>query len=196
MNALTDPQITKFLTQLCFNLVSSIILILVIYMRNNKSKEYSFTFFTFNNLIFITCYILSSSNLGVGFAFGLFAVFSVLRYRTHPMPPKEMTYLFIVISLGLVNSIGSSQVPFVQLIIVNVLILLLVQILEIWFAKDTVGKHQIIYEKINNIKPERKQELVQDLEERLGISVSDIKILKIDLIKDATHLEVSYRNKQ
>jgi hypothetical protein len=174
------------------NAVVLFVLIRVIYYPIHRKKDYLFTYFLFNVLIFFLCVLLNSVKLSIGFAFGLFAIFGVLRYRTEQISIKDMTYLFAVITIAVINSLASKKVSITELVFTDGMILLMTYALEhLWLTRHEAMK-QLIYERIDLIKPQNRQALFADLHDRLGVKVSRVEIGRIDLLKDTAQLRVFY----
>jgi hypothetical protein len=174
------------------NVVVLFMLIRVIYYPIHRKKDYLFTYFLFNVLIFFLCVLLNSVKLSIGFAFGLFAIFGVLRYRTEQISIKDMTYLFAVITIAVINSLASKKVSIAELVFTDGMILLMTYALEhLWLTRHEAMK-QLIYERIDLIKPQNRQALFEDLHDRLGVKVSRVEIGRIDLLKDTAQLRVFY----
>ena len=168
------------------------ILIRLIYYPIHRKKDFLFTYFLFNVLIFFLCGLLNSVKLSTGFAFGLFAIFSILRYRTEQISIKDMTYLLAVIAVAVVNALFGKKVSLIELFFTNALILVTTYVLEhLWLTRHEAMR-QIIYERIELIKPENRQKLYDDLRERLGVKVSRVEIGRIDLLRDTVQLRVFY----
>jgi hypothetical protein len=168
------------------------VLIRLIYYPIHRKKDYLFTYFLFNTLIFFLCVLLNSVKLSIGFAFGLFAIFGVLRYRTEQISIKDMTYLFAVITIAVINSLASKKVSIAELLFTDGMILVMTYALEhLWLTRHEAMK-QILYERIELIKPGNRVQLYADLHERLGVTVSRVEIGKIDLLKDTAQLRVFY----
>ena len=168
------------------------VLIRLIYYPIHRKKDYLFTYFLFNILIFFLCVLLNNVKLSTGFAFGLFAVFSVLRYRTEQISIKDMTYLFAVIALAVINALVSKKISLAELLFTDGMILLVTYALEhLWLTRHEAMRF-VNYEKIDLIRPEKREALHADLKERLGISVSRIEVGKIDLLRDTVQLRVFY----
>src|SRR6187455_1772926 len=130
-----DKLSDKFFLRLLIDVISMIILVRFIYFRIYRKKDYLFTFFLFNIIIFIITYLLNKVDMSMGAAFGLFAVFSMLRYRTENISAKDMTYLFIVIALGLISAVNKGT--FVETIVINLIILVVAYIMDAnWFMKN------------------------------------------------------------
>lgn len=168
------------------------ILIRRIYYPIHRKKDFLFTYFLFNILIFFLCGLLNSVKLSTGFAFGLFAIFSILRYRTEQISIKDMTYLLAVIAVAVMNALFGKKVSLVELLFTNALILSAAYVLEhLWLTRHEAMR-QIIYERIDLIRPERREQLLADLRDRLGVKVSRIEIGRIDLLRDTVQLRVFY----
>jgi len=183
--------------RLIVDFASVFALIRFVYFPAYKKRELFFTFFIFNIIIFFICFLLNKVELSMGAAFGLFAVFSMLRYRTEDISIKDMTYLFLVIALGLISAVtkvkGASEgfeVIFIALI--NAVIVFLAFILESkLFIKKEVVKI-INYENIELINEERHPELIEDIKKRTGINVHRISVQKIDFLKDSAQIKIYY----
>ncbi|MCB0793497.1 MAG: DUF4956 domain-containing protein [Flavobacteriales bacterium] len=168
------------------------VLIRMIYYPIHRKKDYLFTYFLFNILIFFLCILLNNVKLSIGFAFGLFAIFGILRYRTEQISIKDMTYLFAVITLAVINSLVSKKVSIAELFFTDGMILLVTYALEhLWLTRHEAMR-QIIYERIDLIKPENRDALMKDLHERLGLTVSRVEVGRIDLLRDTAQLRVFY----
>ncbi len=188
--SLFDKLSAKFFMRLGINLVSMIILIRYIYFPAHKSKEYFFTFFIFNLLIFLITFLLNKVEMSMGAAFGLFAVFSMLRYRTEGITIKDMTYLFLVIAIGLINAVSKGSWD--EFIAINAIILLFTYLLESNLLMKKESAKIIEYENIELIKPDQRAELIQDLETRTGIKINRINISEINFLKDTAVIIIYY----
>jgi len=168
------------------------VLIRVIYYPIHRKKENLFTYFVFNVLIFFLCVLMNNVKLSMGFGFGLFAVFSIIRYRTEQLSVKDMTYLFTVITLAVINALVSKKVSLLELLFTNTIILGLVYAMEhLWLTRHEAVR-QLIYEKVDLIRPDKHKELLADLEQRLGIKVSRVEIGRIDLLRDTVQMRVFF----
>src|SRR3972149_848614 len=184
----------ELLMRFFINLLFSFIFIRLVYYKfNERNRELLFTFFLFNLIIFFVCALMRNLNVSMGFAFGLFALFGLLRYRTEPVPIKDMTYLFIVICLGMMNAMFSRKVSYVELLTANVLIISLAYIIERVLARSKESWKRISYEKIDLIKPENRQQLMDDLKERTGLNIHRIHIERINFLRDTARIIVYYR---
>lgn len=175
-----------------FNLLSAVIIIRGLYYTKAKRKDYLFTYLLINIVIFILCFTLSSVKLQLGFALGLFAIFGIIRYRTDAMPIKEMTYLFVIIGIAVINALTTKKVSYAELLFANGVIITVIYILEyLWLLRHESSK-EIIYERIDLIKPDKKAELVSDLENRTGLKISRVEVGRIDFMRDVARLIIYY----
>ena len=190
---LFDPKdFFKLLVKTAFNLTIILIIVRYIYYPVTKNKDYLFTYFLISLTVFLLCVLLDSVKLELGFALGLFAIFGIIRYRTDPIPIKEMTYLFLVIGISVVNALANKKISYAELIFANFMIVGVTLGLErIWLLRHESRKN-VIYEKIELIKPEHRTELIADLKERTGIDVERVEIRRIDFLKDIAHLRIFY----
>lgn len=180
-------------TRFILNSISLAIIILKIYKPTRKDQEYIFTYLIFGPVVFFMVNLFSQTQLGVGFAFGLFAVFSILRYRTTTIPVKEMTYMFTVISMSVINAISAESVTIGTLVFINLMVVLIVFFTEKTFYKKGIETQIILYEKIENIHPNRAQILIDDLKERTGNDIIKFDVLESDYLRDSVKLRVYYR---
>ncbi len=174
------------------NLLFAFIVIKGIYHRINKRNEYLFTFFVFNVLIFFVSSLLSSIKLKTGFAFGLFAVFSILRYRTRQIDIKEMTFLFASIIIAVINSLVTSKVGLFEILFANISIVLAIFILESIWLKGFSASIPIIYENIDLVHANKREEMARDIQKRTGLPVKSFEIVKINLLRDTAEILVYY----
>ncbi|HPS42632.1 MAG TPA: DUF4956 domain-containing protein [Anaerolineaceae bacterium] len=187
---MTDFSI--FLLGFIFNLFFAVILVRFVYYPRTQNKRYIFTFLAFNTVIYFVLSFLKSVEVGVGVGFGLFAIFSILRYRTDPIPVREMTYLFIIAALPVMNSAATTGTVWPQLIAANLAILLLMWVLEKEWGFHYEASKKIIYEKMDLIHSDRREELKADLEERTGIKIKRINIGKVNFLKDTAEVKIFY----
>lgn len=180
----------KFFMRMSIDFVSVLILIRLIYYPIYKTKEFFFAFFIFNLIIFLITFLLNKVEMSMGAAFGLFAVFSMLRYRTEGISMKDMTYLFLVIALGLISAVTKGNWD--ELILINSIILLVTYLLESDLLMKKEASKYIQYENIEMIKPELRQQLIADLEQRTGIKINRISIEKIDFLRDTATIRIHF----
>ena len=182
----------NLITKTIFNLIIITTIIRYIYYPVTKNKDYLFTYFLISLTVFLLCVLLDSVKLQLGFALGLFAIFGIIRYRTDPIPIKEMTYLFLVIGISVVNALANKKISHAELIFANLMIVFVTFGMErIWLLKGESRKN-VIYEKIELIVPERREELLADLKERTGIDIIRVEVRRIDFLKDTANLRIFY----
>lgn len=191
---LTNGNFWELGFRLLIDIVMIFILIRYAYQKNQDSPSYVFTFALFNVLIFFVVYLLSNASMSIGFAFGLFAVFAILRYRTKTIPIKEMTYLFLFITLGLANALHTSQVGIAELLLVNVVITVGTLVAERIWASRAHSSVRVRYDRIDNIHPEKREELIKDLEQRTGLNIHSIQISRIDLKRGTARIRIKYHD--
>ena len=175
-----------------FNLVSIFIVVVLLYARNSKRKDFFFSYFAVSLAIFLLCYLLASVELGLGFALGLFAIFGIIRYRTDPIPIKEMTYLFVIIAVSVINALSRGVIGYLELTFVNILLVGALWILERILLIKQEGSLVITYENIENIHKDRESELLADLEQRTGIVIKRYEIEKVDFLRDVATIKIYF----
>ncbi len=175
-----------------FNLGVVLILVRVLYYRITPRKEYLFTYILISVVVFFMIMLLENVGVEIGFALGLFAIFGMLRYRTQQIPIREMTYLFLVIGVSVINSLANRRVSYAELLLTNASIVLITYLLEKVYLLKTETKKLIFYEKIELIKPDLRAELIADLVERTGLPIHRVEIDRIDYIRDSARIFVFY----
>ena len=187
-----SKDLIKLLFKFSIDLVFLFLIVRVIYYRTKDEKDYVFTFFMFNILTFFICFLLRKVPMEMGFALGLFAVFGILRYRTEAIPIRQMTYLFIVIGLSMINSLANKSISWMEILLANSIITIITYLIDrIWFSTIEQTK-SILYEKINLIKPENEQALIEDLKLRTGLNITSVKIEKVDFLRDTAQITIYY----
>ncbi len=169
------------------------IIIRIIFYPIYKERNYLFTSFLINITVFLICFLLANIKLKIGFAFGLFAVFSIIRYRTEPIPIRQMTYMFTVIIVAVLNALSDETISYAELILANVVILLTILIMEKNLLHNRDMVKVVKYEKIELIKPENYGRLIQDLKDRTGFNIIKAEIESINFLNDTTKLKIYYR---
>lgn len=187
---LPDQLNSGFIIRLLLNSVTAFIIIKLIYFRHYRKADLFLTFFSFNIIIFLITFLLNQVEMTMGAAFGLFAVFSMLRYRTENISAKDMTYLFIVIALGLIMAVSQGNI-LTLLLIAGIVVFFTVLLESNWLVKREYAQ-PVYYEKIELIHKERQLELIADLKKVTGLDIHRIEIQEIDLLKDAAKIIVYY----
>jgi magnesium-transporting ATPase (P-type) len=178
--------------RIAFNLVVVVYIVRVLYYRITPRKDYLFTYILISLMVFFMVMVMQNVNVNIGFALGLFAIFAMLRYRTRQIPIREMTYLFVVIGVSVINGLANRRVSYAELIFTNVVIVGMVYLLERVFLLKNELRKEVVYEKVDLIKPENRAELIKDLEERTGLKINRVEIQRIDYIRDSVRLVIYY----
>lgn len=192
IDLINENDFLTLVLRFLLNIIMLFVIVRFLYYPKTQRKDYVFTFLMLGMVIFFVCIILANVKLQMGFALGLFGVFGIIRYRTNPIPIKEMSYLFLVIALSLINAIASKKVSYAELLFANAALLVLTLILEKGLYIKHLSQQVIIYEKIELIKPESREELIKDLKIRTGLDIVSIEIGKIDFLKDIAWITIHY----
>jgi hypothetical protein len=182
----------EFAIRFGLNFLVIFILVRLIYYPIRKNRDFLFTFFLFNIINFLICYLLSSAQLKMGFAFGLFAIFSILRYRTVTVPVREMGYFFVSVTLGIINALTGTEDGFWLLAAANIIILAVAWVIDFGITITHENSKEIIYDRVDLLGAEKQNDLLEDLKKRTGLPVHRIEILKIDFLKDIVRMNVFY----
>jgi hypothetical protein len=174
------------------NLLIAFIIVRFIYYPSKQNKNYVFTFIAFNTIIFFVMSLLTSIEIGVGAGFGMFAIFSVLRYRTNPMPPREMTYLFIMIALPVANSVLMGNGNWDQVLVGNGLIVGVIYILEQGWGFHYERSQTIVFDDLELVKPENYDRLLGNLRQRTGLPVKRWELGRLNFVKDTAEIKIYY----
>lgn len=188
------PIPSDMIIRFSFNLLIAYTIIKLIYHRDHKGNDFVFTYFMFNSLIFFFAYILGNLDVNMAFGFGLFAVFAILRYRTDPIPIKEMTYLFIVITIGVINALSANNVAFSEVLFANVAIVTLTFFLERYWVNNLLKSKAIVYDGVEKISPEKNQELIDELSEKTGLNLLRAKVGRINFKSNRVNIRVYYKD--
>ena len=204
----TAQSVTELAIRFFLNLVVCWILVQFFYYRKSRRRDYYFTFMVFSSAMLLLLYIMGNVEVGVGLTLGLFAIFGVIRYRTETVPVREMTYLFVIIALAAVNGLA----PVYQLIgatsanphyalsagsvgimaLSNALVILLIWVLENGHLLKHTSTKLVLYDRIDLIVPEKRAELIADLEKRIGVKVNNVEVGHVDFLKDAAFIKIYY----
>lgn len=187
------PDFFELVIRFTLNLAVILLLVRWLYFSVSRRKDYLFTYTLISCIVFLLCFLLESVKLQIGFALGLFAIFGIIRYRTRSMPIKEMTYLFLIIGVSVINALASKKTSFAEILFTNAVIVLITYGLEkVWLLKSVAAK-RITYEKIDLIKPENYNLLVADLTARTGlVNIQKVEIGEINFLKDTCKLTVYF----
>ncbi|MBM3430319.1 MAG: DUF4956 domain-containing protein [Bacteroidetes bacterium] len=187
-----DDDIYMLILRMSVNLFFLTIIIRYLYYPKTRRKDYLFTYYLIGMITFFLCFGLKKLDIDTGMGLGLFAIFGIIRYRTDAIEIKEMTYLFLVIGISVVNALGMNKVSVAEIAIINVVIVLLTFVLErLWLMKHETRK-TINYERIDLIVPEKYEEMKADLEKRTGLSINRVEVGKIDFLNDTALIRIYY----
>ena len=185
--------VTEMMIRFGFFLLVLFFIVYFLYYRKTHRRDYFFTLVLLSVSIFFLIYLLGSVKVKIGFALGLFAIFGVLRYRTETIPVREMSYMFGVISLSVINALADA-LSFVELLIPNVAIALLIWFFEACVLRRNLASKLILYDRIELITPERREELLEDLKKRTGLNIYKVNVGAVDFLKDSAVLKIEYEN--
>ncbi len=186
-----DADFWQLVVRFLFNIVVVGSIVAFLYYPKAKRRDYSFTFMLISLSIFMMIFLLGSVKIKVGFALGLFAIFGIIRYRTEQMPVREMTYLFVIIAISVINAL-STKFSWAELLATNVMFFVGVMVTEWSKWLKHVSRKTIKYDRVDLIVPERRQELIADLEARTGLHILKVEIGDIDFLKDMAIIRISY----
>lgn len=194
--SIDNEAITLFLTRFGLNLLFLLVLVWLLYFRSRRSgnPEHLFSFVLLGIIVFLICTVLDMVVVQLGFALGLFALFGILRYRTETIPVREMTYMFLVIGLSIVNSLVDFNDPVAGIILLNTLVLIPVWLLEIFVGRYNIRKRDIVYDILEDVNlPEA--ELINKLKEKMGLDIKKARVEKVDYVAKKANITIYYRGK-
>jgi hypothetical protein len=192
MDIIKVDDFLELILRFIFNFVVTFIIVRRIYYPRTHRRDFFFTFVLISAVVFLMCFLLESVKLQLGFALGLFAVFGIIRYRTTTIPIKEMTYLFIVIGISVINALANKKISWAELLFANLVVLAISYFVERLKTLEPESFATVMYEKIELVTPDRKQELIEDLEAKLGVKISRIEVTNVDYIRDTAKINVFF----
>lgn len=187
------PKLIQFLIRLFLDLAFTTLIIRYVYYPFNKKSDYLFSYIVLGLSVFLLIFLLGSIKIKIGFALGLFAIFGIVRYRTQTIAVKDMTYLFVVIALAVINAVSNKKIDYTSIILADITILVLVYVLEKIGSQKKESYTIVLYEKIDLIKPEKREDLILDLKNRLGLEITNVEIGDINFLKDTALIKVFFR---
>ena len=186
-------SIGLFLAGFIINFLSAFVIIRLIYYPRGRCNNFAFTFLAFNTVIYFIMGLFTSIELSIAAGFGLFALFSILRYRTETVPIREMTYLFVMAALPILNAVLWGLSSYALQLVVDLLVIGTLWVLDKeWGFNRSQFQMTVLYEKIDLIKREKKDEMLADLRERTSLPVQDFEILSIDFLRDCAEIRITY----
>ena len=184
-------EITPILgVKLAIDLLSVLVLVRGVYLKKHHRTDLFLTFFSFNVIVFFISYLLNRVEMSTGAAFGLFAIFSILRYRTEGISARDMTYLFLCIAIGLINAVSRGAI--VEHFIISGFIILLTVLLESGYILKNRGSVRIVFDRTDLLHPSKRAELIVVLENKMGFKISHIEVGEVDFLKDSVILDIYY----
>jgi hypothetical protein len=189
-----DDDLLKLLIRFAINCIVVSIVVGICYNRHQKSKSFVFTFVLMNVMVFFICFTLKKLDLGLGMALGLFAIFAIIRFRTDSIRVKEMTYLFIVVGVAVINALANKKTSYAELVFTNAAIIGVTFGFERMLKTTKLSKQDIIYDNLELLRPDSRRELFLDIEKRTGLVVERVKLSKIDLQKGTAAITVSHQS--
>ncbi|MBR6415177.1 MAG: DUF4956 domain-containing protein [Bacteroidales bacterium] len=204
----TGQSVTELAIRFFLNLFVCWIIVQFFYYRKSRRRDYYFTFMVFSSAMLMLLYIMGNVEVGVGLTLGLFAIFGIIRYRTETVPIREMTYLFVIIALAAMNGLAPlykmvgvatssahyelSAGTVLITVLSNALVVCLIWVLESERLVRHTSTKLVLYDRIDLIVPERRQELIADLEKRIGVKVENLEIGHVDFLKDSAFIKIFY----
>jgi hypothetical protein len=187
---------TDLIIRFVLNTTLIFLVVHFMYAKTSRRKDFYFSYLAIGVIVFLLCFLLNNVKLELGFALGLFAIFGIIRYRTDAIPIKEMTYLFIIIGISVMNALSNKKVSYAELMFTNAVI-----IFGLWFLENRLKLKQeqsirLIYEKIENIQTQSKEKLLADLKERTGINIKRFEIQKIDFLRDVVEITLYFNTNE
>lgn len=186
---ISESLSSEFIYRLLINSLVLTLLLRVVYYRHAASRDAMFGFYLFGHGVYIISALMHDVEISMGFAFGLFAVLSMLRYRTESISLRDMTYLFIVIVMSLMSAVG--PITMLELMLLNAFLCLIVAGAESKVFAPRSFSRVVVYDRIDNLKEEQREELLRDLRARIDASISDVEVGNIDLLRDSAQLRVT-----
>jgi len=184
-------SLLNMLIRFAVNLIVGLIIVKGIYCPKSKRREYLVTFLIFSATMFLLIFCMGNVKLQIGLTLGLFAIFGMIKYRTETIPVREMTYLFVIVGVSVINGLAL-ELSYVELLVANLLIITMLWFLDGRKASRQESTKTVVYDRIDLITPQRREDLLADLQKRLGVKVLDVEVGGVDFLKDSTVLRVRY----
>lgn len=191
-----DDDFYKMLFRFCINISFLTIIVRFLYYRNSKNKEFFFTYYMISVIVFFLCFTLKKFELDLGMALGLFAIFGIIRYRTNAIDIKEMTYLFIIIGVSVINSLANRKMSYAEILGANTLIIIILSFTEWFWTLNHQVSREIVYDVMANLKPSNYEILKFDLEQKTGLEIEKISIGEVNYQRGRAKLKIFYQNKK
>lgn len=190
---LFDDDFYKMIFRFLINIFFLTALIKYSYYKFSKKAEYLFTFYLVGTIVFFLCFTLKKYEIDLGLALGLFAIFGILRYRTDPLKVREMTYLFVVIGLSLVNALSNKKMSYTEIFVANSIVVAMAYFLDRYWNQQKTNTKDILYESLEHIRPEHHELLKTELEHKLGFEILSISLGQIDFKAETVKIKIRYK---
>lgn len=187
-------NLVELLLRFVLNMAVTIFVVNYVYFRATGKRTYVFTYIMISTTVFFLCFLLGNIDLQLGFALGLFAIFGIIRYRTDTIPIREMTYLFLVITISIINALARRDVSFSEILLTNFAFMITTWVMERVWMRRHMARRTIVYDRMDLIHPDKHDLLRQDIKERTGLEISRFKIGQIDLAKNSIRLTIFYKD--
>ncbi len=188
-----DDDFYKMFVRFTINITALIGLVRGSYYAFSKKADYVFTFYLVGSVVFFLCFTLKKYEIDLGLALGLFAIFGILRYRTDPLKVREMTYLFIVIGLSVINALSNKKMSYVEILTANAVVILMAYYLDRYWCRQKTTSKDILYQSLDYIKPDQHELLKKDLEDKLGFEILNVEIGQIDFERQTVKVKIRYK---
>ena len=188
-----DDDFYKMIFRFLINIFFLTALIKYSYYKFSKKADYFFTFYLVGTIVFFLCFTLKKYEIDLGLALGLFAIFGILRYRTDPLKVREMTYLFVVIGLSLVNALSNKKMSYTEIFVANSIVVAMAYFLDRYWNQQKTNTKDILYESLEHIRPEHHELLKTELEHKLGFEILSISLGQIDFKAETVKIKIRYK---
>lgn len=192
---LTNPYFKEMMIMFVINIIFQYILIRLVYFRFTKKESFLFAFFLIGVIVFFIGCLLNYIQMQMELAVGLVAIFTILRLRTRSITMKDMAYVFAVIGIAVINALHLVAFPLLGRLIINVIIILMALILEKFIVRNKLNSHNIIYENIDLLRPDKNEELLNDLSILTGMKIVKVKVEEIDYKKKSAEIVIYYNDR-
>ena len=190
---LFDDDFYKMIFRFLINIFFLTALIKYSYYRFSEKADYLFTFYLVGTIVFFLCFTLKKYEIDLGLALGLFAIFGILRYRTDPLKVREMTYLFVVIGLSLVNALSNKKMSYTEIFVANSIVVAMAYFLDRYWNQQKTNTKDMLYESLEHIRPEHHELLKTELEHKLGFEILSISLGQIDFKAETVKIKIRYK---
>ncbi|MEJ7803084.1 MAG: DUF4956 domain-containing protein [Candidatus Limnocylindria bacterium] len=187
-----QAALLSLVARFALDLVVVVIIVHLIYFRAKPDGNFAFTFYVLNVLVFFVSYLMVGIDIGVGFAFGLFALFTIIRYRSVTLPVKEMSYLFAIVTVAIVNGLSQLGFSWSEVLFVDAAIIGTIWLLDRMWLPAQMGQEYLVYEKIQNVRPDANETLIADLRARTGLDIKSAQVGRLNFLNDTALVKIRY----